>query len=193
VAPATDNRAPAPTSNDMTGWLTDCINENAAAPITQALKENFTSGDPVKIAGATKAWVSLVRTGADWDYRTDILSAGVQDDNDNITLCGDTLNFQAVANIHYGVMGREAGISQSMLELGAGTSQIYDNWGRPDAIGTPATYFDDPYDNWMVNFGGWLYDQYGDQFGELTYIQLEDAYRRYKEEHNSPRQPGGGK
>jgi len=191
VAPAQDNRAPMPTSSDMTGWLTDRINENAAAPLTQALKENFTSGDPIKIAGATKAWVALVRATGTWDYKTDIINAKIKDGNDNITLCGDTLNFQAIANIHYGAMGRAAGIPQSVLESGAGAFQIYDNWGS-NAIGTPSTYFDEPFDNWMVNFGGWLYDQYGDQFGKLTNKQLEEAYRKYKEEHGSPGQPGGG-
>ena len=192
VAPVEDNRGPAPTSNDMTGWLTDRINENAAAPVTQALRENFTSGNPIAIAGATKAWVALVRTTGTWDYKTDILEARLPDTDDNITLCGENINFQAIANIHYGAMGRAVGIPQSVLELGAGAFQIYDNWGSPDAIGTPLTYYDEPFDNWMVNFGGWLYDQYGDQFGKLTYKQLEDAYRKYKEEHGSPGQPGGG-
>jgi len=95
------------------------------------------------------------------------------------------------ANINFGAIGRAVGIPQSVLELGASAYQIHDNWGS-DAIGTPSTYFDEPFDNWMVNFGGWLYDQYGDQFVKLTNKQLEEAYRKYKEEHGSPGQPEGG-
>ena len=159
----------------------------------QALKANFTSGDPIKIAGATKAWVSLVRTSAVWDYKTDILNAGVKDDNDHIVLSGAKLNFQAIANIHFGALGRAAGIPQGALELGAGIFQIKDNWGSPSALGTPATYFDDPYDNWMINFGGWLYEQYGEEFGQLTQEQLEEAWKEYSGDHGSPGEPAGGK
>jgi hypothetical protein len=190
VSPITDRTAPAPTSNDMTGWLIDRLNENTNSPITQVLNENMTSGDPVKVTGATKAWTALVRTGATWDYKTDINKAGVKDKNDNVVLCGETLNYQAIANIHYGAMGRAAGISQWVLESGAGMFQIKDNWGT-NGIGPLKTYFDDPYDNWMVNFGGWLYDNYKDQFGKLTPKQLEDAFKTYQKDHGSPGTPLG--
>ena len=188
VAPVKADLAPEPTTNDMTAWLTDRINENATSPVTQALRDNFTSGNPIAIAGATKAWIALVRTKATWDYKGDILEADITD-NDNITLFGEKLNFQAVANIHYGAIGRSAGIPQEVLEMGAGAFQINDNWNNPDAIGSPSTYFDQSFDHWMVGFGGWLYDVYGDEFGNLTAEQLEAAYLEFNEENGDPGQP----
>lgn len=35
----------------------------------------------------------------------------------------------------------------------------------------------------MVKFGEWLPDQYGDQFGNLTSKQLEEAYKEYEKEN----------
>ncbi len=182
-------RADSPTSNDMTAWLTDRINQNATSATSQVLKDNMTSGNPVKMAGAYKAWVALVRTGAVWDFKVDILGAKVLDGNKNIVLGGKTLNFQAIANIHYGAIGRSVGIPQPILEMGAGAFQIYDNWDDPQSIGTLETYFDQYFDHWMVAFGGWLYDQYGDEFGYLTPEQLEQAYLQYQQEHGDPGSP----
>ncbi len=189
VSPIEEQRAPAPTSYDMTGWLTDRINENATAPVTQAMRENFTSGDPVKIAGATEAWIALVRKNAIWDYKTDIISARITDAKGNIMLCGEQLNFQAVANITYGAIGRSAGVPQWILESGAGAFQIWDNRNDPSVFGPPGTYFDDPYDNWMIRFGCWLFEQYGDQFGKLTKEQLEAAFKEFEKDNGSPGEP----
>ncbi len=72
----------------MTAWLTDRINQNATSATAQVLKDNMTSGNPVKMAGAYKAWVALVRTGAVWDFKVDIEKAEVWDGNKNIVLGG---------------------------------------------------------------------------------------------------------
>ncbi|OGO31775.1 MAG: hypothetical protein A2136_03665 [Chloroflexi bacterium RBG_16_54_11] len=188
VAHITDPRAPNPTSNDMTGWLTDRINENSTAPVTQLLRENFTSGDPIKMAGALKAWTAIVRTGGVWDYKMDITRSGVPENN-NIKLGGITLNYQAIANIHFGAMGRAVGIPGWLLESGAGAFQIWDNKDDLNNIGTLSTLYDDPYDNWMIKFGIWLYDQYGDEFGNLTLEQFEEALNNYIEENGDPGEP----
>jgi hypothetical protein len=188
VSPITEPRAPIPTSNDMTGWLTDRINENSTAPVTQLLRENFTSGDPIKMAGALKAWTAMVRTGGIWDYKVDINRSGVSDSN-YIVLGGMKLNYQAIANIHFGAMGRAAGMPGWLLEGGAGAFQIWDNKDSLKDIGKPNTYFDDPYDNWMIMFGIWLYDQYGDEFGNLSQDQLAEALNDYIEENGDPGEP----
>jgi hypothetical protein len=189
VDPITEPRAPHSTSNNMTGWLTDRINENATGPVMQGLKENFASGDPIKIAGATKAWVALVRTGATWDYKVDISKSGKLDTNQNVVLGGKTLNYQAIANIHFGAMGKAAGVPQWILEARAGAFQVKDHLNDPSVIGSVQTYFDDLYDKWMVNFGAWLYDQ----FGKLPPEQLTEALGRYEKGHGSPGEPLGGK
>ena len=189
VAPITGPRALIPTSNNMTGWLTDRLNENSAAPVTQLLKENFTSGDPIKMAGATKAWIAMVKAGGVWDYKVDINRSDVLSEDKKVVIGGMTLNYQAIANINFGAMGREIGMPSWMLEGGAGAFQVWDNRRNPGNIGPLSTYFDDPHDNWMVRFGEWLYDQYGDKFGKLTPDQLTDALKKYQKDNGSPGDP----
>jgi RHS repeat-associated protein len=185
VAPINDHPASQPTSNDMTGWLTARINENSSSPATQLLRENFTSGDPIKMAGAIKAWVAMVRPEAIWDYKVDILKyLQLQGNNKTITLGGMKLNYQAIANINFGALGRAIGMPSWMLESEAGAFHFLQNF--PKGIGTYRTYFDDPFDNWMIKFGEWLFDHYGDDFGKLTPELLEEALNKYLDENDFP-------
>ena len=154
----------------------------------QLLRENITSGDPIKMAGALKAWTAMTRSGGVWDYKVDILGSKVSEDK-NIVLGGVTLNYQAIANIHFGAMGRAVGMPGWLLEGGAGAFQIWDNKNNPEDIGKPGTFFDDPYDNWMIKFGIWLYDHYEDEFGNLTLDQLEEALDIYIEDNGTPGEP----
>lgn len=73
--------------------------------------------------------------------------------------------------------------------MGAGAFQIIENRKNPEAIGTLETYFDQYFDHWMVAFGGWLYDQYGDKFGYLTPEQLQQAFLQYEQEYGDPGSP----
>jgi RHS repeat-associated protein len=186
VEPITAPRAPYPTSSDLTCWLVDRINENTSAPVTEALRGYFTSRNPIQWAGAMKAWVGLVRTGAVWDYKVDIKQANLPD---NITLAGQEYNFQAVANIYFGAMGRNVGIPLWILEGGAGSFQIRDNWNAPNTIGSASTFFDDPYDNWMIKFGSWLYDNYGTKFSKMTPEDFTGAMKQYEMKYGSPGEP----
>lgn len=79
------------------------MNENRNAPMTQILKEGFSSLNPGKKLGALKGWVGLVRGGAEWDYKVDIIQSGIlrQEQTSNVILGEDySVNYQAVANIN---------------------------------------------------------------------------------------------
>jgi Bacterial toxin 44 len=104
-------------------------------------------------------------------------------------LAGKELDYQAVANIHFGAIGRSAGMSQWLLEAGAGAFQIWDNRNHPNNLGPPGKFFDDPYDNWMIRFGSWLYDHYGSRFGQLKPEDLNEAMERFEKENGPPRKP----
>jgi len=181
-------RPSAPSSSDMTQWTIDRIKENADAPVTQSLKENFESGDPIKILGATKAFVSIVRTDGAWDYKQDIRAAQLE--SSDITLGNQKMNYQAVANITFGYLGKAAGIPGPVLEAGAGAFQLVDHIGKsPENIGPLSTYFDDPYDNWNINFGEYLYDQYGSDPSQLTTDTFEDSLNEYEDQYGIPGSP----
>jgi hypothetical protein len=170
---------------DMTGWLIEQMNTNAQAEITQQIRKNW-SGWPHQQAAALKTWTALVRKYAVWDFKEDILRGfpGVTD----VTLGGETLNFQAVANIHFGYVGRAAGIGSELLKSGAGIFQVIDNglagagpmvyW---DGNRPHLTYFDEPFDVWSVAFGIYLYEYYGT--GELTLEIFQQALQEFTDKY----------
>lgn len=190
VDPIRINQTPAPTGSDLTQWLTDRINENSQATVTQALRENLNSNDLSKKSGAIKAWIALVRAGGEWDYKVDLKNAGI---SGNISLCGENdISSQAIANIYFGAMGRAVGFSADMLHGGAGVFQLWDNLIKnhdPGSIGPIGKFFDDPIDYWMIDFGIWLFDTHGKEFGKLTKEDLTNAYKVYKKMHGPAGKP----
>lgn len=138
---------------------------------------------------ATKTWVSLVRDGATWDFKVDFRRSELPK---NITIGDVNLNYQAVANIHFGAIGRAAGFTEEFLLSGAGVFHVYDNgikrgdWGN---VGALENYFDDPYDAWMIRFGSWLYDNIGEKFGFLSDKDLTEAMKKYIQENGYPGEP----
>jgi len=102
-----------------------------------------------------------------------------------------------VANLNYGAMGRECGFPLWFLEMGAGAFQFYDNIVKPDRlfqpkiwnqhIGTFGTFFDDPFDNYMINAGYSLAEEY--DLSNLTDEQLIQFYQQYSLDHGAPPNP----
>lgn len=81
------------------------------------------NGSLVEQDAALAVWTSLVRTNAVWDFKLDIVQAGIRFGDDLITLGGHDLNFQVVANIFFGFVGRQIGMSENFLQFGAGVAQ----------------------------------------------------------------------
>ena len=186
VEPVKTPRVEQPTSSDMTQWLVDQMRTTAQAPITQAFREHFSSPWPQDQLGALKAWVALVRGEAVWDFKSDIAGAGFS----NITLGGRQLNYQAIANIFFGFEGRATGQVGWWLEASAGAYQVV-RWVRedPSNIGPVATFFDDPFDNWSIGFGIFLYDLYGQNLDALTPEAFNAALQQYIEQYGAPPPP----
>lgn len=158
VTPAvTDDslRAPKPTSYDLTNWTVDRLNENSAAPVTIAIRENLTSGNPIKQLGAMKSWVSLVRGNAIWDYKKDIIDSKViKQGSSNVKIGDVSTNFQAVANLTYGTFAYKVGLPEKIALAGAGAFQLISHWGRfKGNVGPINTFFDDPADAYWIKFG----------------------------------------
>jgi RHS repeat-associated protein len=186
-APAiTSPRVTPPTSEDMTMWLIDQMQTNAQSPVTELLRENWQSLSPANRAGALRAWTALVRTGAVWDFKGDILETRLPG-LPYVMLGGQQLNYQAVANIHYGFVGRAAGFQGWLLRAGAGVAQWME-WHRkdPSKVGPWETYFDQPFDAWCVGFGIFLYDRYGQKMDELTPEAFAQALQDYIQQYGAP-------
>jgi hypothetical protein len=129
---------------------------NANAAVTGSIRSALGCG-PINAALGLNAWKTLVRTGGVWDFKQDIRAAGAFTDKDTgaVQLGNQQLNFQAVANIHYGFVGRAAGIGSQVLYAGAGFAQWREH-------GTCEAYLcDQAFDHWAVRFGVALFEKYG--------------------------------
>ncbi len=159
---------------------------NAQAEITHLMRNSWQSSNPIQKAGALKAWVSLVRANAIWDFKKDFRDAGLTRSDDVVLLAGQMINFQAIANIHYGFVGQAAGFSDEVLLTGAGLFHLWDNRENPEKWGTWETRFDQPFDNWWIGFGIFLYNQFGDRLAELTPEILEQLLQEYTAASGEP-------
>lgn len=134
-------------------------------------------------------WNALVRTGAVWDFKVDLLKADIE----TVNLGGTEYNFQAVANLHYGFVGRAAGIGADLLRIGAGAAQVQHLRTNPAAVGPMAyrnsagrwylTFYDQPFDAWWVLFGMFLYEQYGSDLDSLTETTFSQALEQFSQEY----------
>ena len=118
--------------------------------------------DPVHELAAVQGWISLVRRDAVWDFKPDLIRANILFSGEKrlVTLGNHDLNFQAVANIFFGFIGRASGFSEGELLLGAGIAQIKSHgivWENLNL----SQLGDQAFDVWAVKFGFYLFDLYG--------------------------------
>jgi RHS repeat-associated protein len=102
---------------------------------------------------AYSQWIDLVRKGARWDFKGRIYD----ELGSSIRLCEfgkcSWYNFDVIANIHFGYVGRAAGFGSLELHLGAGWAQSQDSPGT----GKWYTLGDEPADYWAVEMGIFMY------------------------------------
>ena len=181
--PATGERTPLPESaDDLTTWLIDQMNTNAQSQVVALMQGYWRSQTPQGMAGSLAAWNSLVRGGAIWDFKSDIRDAGYdQEYPNNFKIGGETFRYDAFANIHYGFVGRAAGFPEPLLTLGAGAAQ-WRQWhiSNPALVGPWDTFLDQPYDNWCVMLGSYLYDyMIAHELDALTLNAFEQALQDF--------------
>jgi hypothetical protein len=91
------------------------------------------------------------------------------------------LNYDAVANTHFGFVGRAAGFDSDFLVKAAGFAQLKRfalDTQDPDDFGTCNTtcWCDHPYATWSLRFGSYLYDEYGLELNEKIFASALEAY-----------------
>jgi len=185
------------TSSDMTGWLRHQMVTNAQSDVVRAIRENWTSGNLLKKDAAMQAWTALVGTNATWDFKPDILRADqFIGDTHDVILGNHQLNYDAVANIHFGFVGRAAGFDANFLVAAAGIAQAQralqthdpSDWG----VCNTTYYCDHPFATWTIRFGAHLYELYQHRLNELNDAAFADALEEYIRKYGSPPAPPPG-
>jgi RHS repeat-associated protein len=193
----TDRVAEPITSSDMTGWLRNQMVSNAQSDVVQAIRENWTSHNIVRKDAAMQAWTALVGTGAIWDFKVDIEETSwFENGIRNVTLGNQALNFDAVANMHFGFVGRAAGFDADLLVAAAGFAQAKraletndpNDWGACDM----SHYCDHPFATWSIEFGIYLYDLYQYRLNELDDAAFASALEEYIQKYGEPPSPPPG-
>lgn len=89
-------------------------------------------------------FANRVQTNGIWDYKQ-VFTTGY-----SYTYNGSNVKDQDLGNMHYGYVGRYAGFSRTLLSSAAGAYQIYSGTSSPFWY---ASYFDDPNDQYWINYG----------------------------------------
>lgn len=144
-----------------------------------------------------QAWTALVGTDAMWDFKYDIRrTEWFEEGERDVTLGNRTLNYIAVANIHYGFVGRAAGFDTDFLVAAAGIAQarLALRTGNPDDWGVCNTtyYCDHPFATWMIRFGAYLYELYHNRLNELNETAFASALEEYIRKYGEPPSPPPG-
>lgn len=122
-------------------------------------------------------WIQMVKTGAPWDFKIPIREkySGYEWGGEYIQMCCSQYQYEAVANIHYGYVGRAAGLGNYELKVGAGLANYWDHLLKPILNDQPPnegyvrrirrgevwlhTFYDDPEDQASIQIGLDLYNR----------------------------------
>ena len=107
-----------------------------------------------------------------------------------------TLNFDAIAKIHFGFVGRAAGFSSDFLMQTAGLAQ-WQLWQETGLLSDRGVcnltyYCDHPFATWSIRFGTYLYELYGDKLNQLDNDALGQALEAYIALYGEPPDPPPG-
>ena len=144
---------------DITQWLLDTMYHNGKVAeqtlVSEYLKDPFSlkniSITMIKmnpaLGGIIDAMIfsdlwrfkELVKTNGPWDFKRNLLEMNKNDSNvsdeckKTVTICGLCVQYEAVANIHYGYVALKASIPEWMANVAAGAAQTFDHlfkyWG----------------------------------------------------------------
>jgi hypothetical protein len=184
---------------DLTWWLSQELTANANSSYTQKIKTLWNSNDLFAKKRGLDAFANLVKDRAKWDFKHKIRdemgqSVVLFDNNyDGLGNAGGSgwwYEYSVPGNIHFGFVGRAAGIPGWLLHLGAGKAEVTDpshlkreifGYKMEDccpcpggAAGETCRQYLCPYVNWM--WIGTGFDEPRDFNAVETGIQLFDTY-----------------
>jgi len=170
---------------------------NAQSDVVLNIRENWLSTSLVRQDAALLAWAALVGTDVTLDFKKDIAGKRWFDKGVHDVALGDHfLNYDAVANMHYGFVGRSAGFGESFLVRAAGLAQLQSFLGTmlPNDLGNcnATSFCDHPFATWSIRFGSYLYDLYGGNLEDLNGNTLSAALANFKIEYGEPPDPPPG-
>lgn len=181
--------------------LREKLNSQPAVDLWSLLFPMVSSYRSLEAIGARSSglidFYNAVKTGGDWDYKSDEENFTRYYGNNPIDLVeGDAIARDHFGNIHFGFIGRAASFDRELLLMGAGGYQALSDSGLmeepsrlPQVWSTienrgpeelfkewSSSYFDDPRDQDAIRMGMDLYDRYGEDFTDEEFLQL---YREY--------------
>ena len=135
-------RKPAPV--DLTEKINKAMKENADT--LRNYKDEHNYKDTLTF------FVNKVKPGGDWDFKSQ--KDWALDSNTTYAYNFTELRYDDIGNIHYGYVGRVL-FSSDILLLAGGAVQIYTGTSK---LSYWRTNFDDPRDQWAIEYGCQLWD-----------------------------------
>jgi hypothetical protein len=150
--------------------------KNKDAAVVKHIKKLMDSANPLDHVEGLALWAAMVRPGGPWDHKP-ILADRYGLETLNETYLKDPRGNRAVSydiwsNIHYGYVGRAAGISRWELEHGAQVPVLAGNTDEGDKI--------------TVRVGMDIYDKYGPNLTPQQFQDEVDKALREMEEKKTP-------
>jgi RHS repeat-associated protein len=128
---------------------------------------------------AYELWISMVKSGAPWDYKKEVLERF----GPGVEVNGVVYRFDILGNIHYGFVGMAAGFGPLELKAGAGAANFWDNLKNEVYRGKLVSegwlfrsFADDPSDQAAISVGVELYTRY--QLS-VTIQRFYEVFSRY--------------
>jgi len=132
-------------------------------------------------AQAYEFWRRMVKSGAPWDYKPEVLRRfGPSVEVNNVMY-----RFDILGNIHFGFVGMAAGFEAFELKVGAGIANFWDNRKNEEyrrklvSEGWLFSFGDDPSDQAAISIGIELYEQYQLSITVQHFYEVFSKYARF--------------
>lgn len=185
--------------DEVAGFMYGELTRNSRSWQTRMLSVANANPHPLTKAGALAGWTALVWPGHVWDHKPVLTGAPTDSRKDAAPFDGtaaewfkdgkDQYGYELWSNVHYGYVGRQAGLDAYTLMAGAGGAQLKTlyrkggsekerrmAWHRAIHEMQGARGLDDPMDSAAVRLGIHLYEKYGP---DLTLDQFKKEVRSW--------------
>ncbi|MCB9781084.1 MAG: LysM peptidoglycan-binding domain-containing protein [Alphaproteobacteria bacterium] len=170
--------SPHPSIEDIAKYMAGEMAKNSVSPVVRLIRFQlqsatiapFTPFTRIQLIAALGEWAAMVRGGGPWDHKARILTQWGEWAVDPTS--GILYNFDVWSNVHYGHVGRAAGLPEFALIEGAGVAQLLDNETvQPDGEGLLGRY-DDPLDQAAIRAGFSLWNSSGSAVSAPALVEM---------------------